>query len=223
MPSKSEGNVQIATSNLEVSSYFWIKSFDCWFAFLLYSNRKFAELYAESLTGAITPKQIEAKKLNLAIHGWIPLYDLKKVEENAKCLRSFDDTAYSGLFVFIMIERFAIENKHAIYDYAYAKPTTLETKDRLEKLMDELKTGADGLTFAFKSERATKVYYYQRILRPKEFKFLKEDLQSIQPGTKSMLTYEQFLPFNNQLHNDEGCVSVEDLPRFYKEKGRVTT
>ena len=100
------------------------------------------------------------------------------------------------------------------------KPITLEAVKKLEKVMSELQGSQDGQTFAFGSEKASDVYWYRHTAVSKEFKFLKEGSDREGPDTKGTLIYEQFLPFNNQNHNNSGCVAVKDLPRFYKNKGK---
>ena len=100
------------------------------------------------------------------------------------------------------------------------KPKPREAVKILEKLMSELQASQDGQTFAFGSEKASDVYWYRHTAVSKEFKFLKEGSDREGPDTKGTLIYEQFLPFNNQNHNNSGCVAVKDLPKFYKNKGK---
>lgn len=94
----------------------------------------------------------------------------------------------------------------------------MEATDILEKLFEELNTVADGQTFAFKDKKVSEVYYYLGLVVRGEFKFLTDG--PVQPDTESMLHYEQYLPFNNRQHTDEGCVPANDLPVFYKNKGK---
>ena len=84
--------------------------------------------------------------------------------------------------------------------------------------MDELETDEDGQTFAFESESAWDVYFFRGIVLPREFKFLKAGLGQVY--SNSILKYDLFLPFENKLHSDDNCVTVEHLPCFLRKKDK---
>ena len=141
---------------------------------------------------------------------------MKIVETKSKCLEIFERKAFSGRNVFSILKRLTKYNEYPIFD-ADSKPTSLEAIKILEKLFEKLKTSADA--FALKSERPWDVFFYKNIILPREFHFLTEGSDRVGPDTKSMFTYDQFLPFNTKDHVDQNCVPVEDLPLFYKNKG----
>ena len=87
--------------------------------------------------------------------------------------------------------------------------------------MDELKTGADGQTFALQWDTVYNIILYKKMFLAKQFKFLTEGIQGIRSDAKGMLIYDLVLPFNNALHSDEGCVPAEKLTVFYKEKESI--
>ena len=147
------------------------------------------------------------------------LYFLKDTERGADCLKSFTDTAYSGYGVFEILHRFAERNQTPyIVNEAHYTPGIRKQVAELAKLIDDIILG--NWQFALRYEGASYIHNAFAIFPPKEFKLLKEGRQGIQPDTKSMIIYDQLLPFNNPLHNDEGCVPVEQLPLFYKKKGK---
>ena len=88
----------------------------------------------------------------------------------------------------------------------------------LERLFEKLNTGADGQTFALKGELALRVYFFKRLILPREFKYQTDG--SVRPDTKIMANFDQLLSFNSDRHTDEGCNPVENLPLFYKNKGK---
>ena len=145
---------------------------------------------------------------------------------------------YSGSRVFANLERFSKYNACPIYDEAGIffwilvyrsrssnsllsiagfKPSVSEAIEIMERLFEKLKAASDGQTLALKEETAFDIYFKDGFVLQRDFKFLTDG--SVQPDTQSMAIYEQFLPFNSQLHTDEGCVPVKELPLFYKNKG----
>ena len=147
------------------------------------------------------------------------MYDIGITEKNSQCLKSFFQTASKGYYLFgLLSDSFFSSPFPEIVDYVGGTPSGTVLSALFEQLLEKLKTGAESdQTFAFKYESTYKVYYWKDIVLPREFKFLTEG--SVQPDTKSMLTYDQFFPFNNKNHVDTNCVPVEELPLFYKNKG----
>ena len=123
--------------------------------------------------------------------------------------------------VFGILEKVQRLNSPPRCDEDDCKPINPKAVKILEKVMSELQGSQDGQTFAFGSEKATDVYWHRQTVVSKELKFLKEGSDRVGPDTKGMLIYEQFLPFNNQNHNNSGCLTVKDLPSFYKNKGKL--
>ena len=148
---------------------------------------------------------------------WGPLYYIRQVERKSRCVETFEGKAYSGYNIFYNFYWVTNANNYPISDEADTKPTSSEAIKILEELFEKLKTGGTE-TFAFKSERPHDVFYYKEIVLPREFHFLTEGSDRVQPDTKSMLTYDQFLPFNNKNHVDKNCVPIEKLPWFYKDR-----
>lgn len=142
-------------------------------------------------------------------------------EDYPECLRSMEDCAYSGVALFDSLHSFFQFNKHPSLWQAAFKPTSLESTRWLAELMLKLKRSTNGSTFAFEFEEASLVLLHKAIVLPREFKFLSEG--PARPDTKSMLTYEMFLPFR-QTHkthkNNQRCVPADELPLFYKNKGK---
>ena len=173
-------------------------------------------MYTEDLANA-SPKDFADKTMELWGVAWGPFYRMKKEENESKCVESFEKIAWSGYSVFGDLEDMFVSNRHPNLLSAGATPDYLELKEMLEKLIDKLATTTDGQTFAFASENPFDVQNNRKIVIPKEFKFLREG-----PGSelKVRLIYDQFMPFNNEHHKEEGCVAAEDLPGFYKEKGK---
>ena len=180
-----------------------------------HSNRKFAEYFTEDLNKN-TADEIKNKALELGSNLWSPLHSMGKIE-TAKCVQAFEQKVNSGLGVFSALSEMIYYNGHPI-DEAGFKPNITEQIKMLDELMNEIHSGTDDQTFAFGYESGFEVYFFKSVLLPKEFKFLKEGLNA-GPGMKSMLTFDQIMPFNNKNHNDEPCVSVEELPLFYKRNG----
>ena len=185
-------------------------------SFSIFSNRKFAEIYTNDL-GAATAEELGHKRKELAIDYWIPLYDMARVEPSS-CVQTFKRITYSAYSVLGTLHRLAEYNGYPVNSEADYKPTDSKAIRALEDLFKELKTGADGQTFALKDLTVFDVYFERGFVQPIEFKFLTDS--SVQPDTKSMITYDQFLPFNSNQQSDEGCVLVEELPLFYKKKGK---
>ena len=185
------------------------------FAFLIQSNRKFAELYTNDLKDA-TADEFQYKRFELS-HYRRPLYKMKEVEPTSKCVKTFEQMIFSATRVFENFEEISKYNKYPIWGDDL-KPSSLEAIEILEKLFEKLNTAGDGQTFALKDEEAFKVYHRKALVLPKEFKFLTDG--SVQPDTESEFIYYQYLPFNSDRHTDEGCVPIEELSRFYKNKGR---
>ena len=142
-------------------------------------------------------------------YSYIPLSRLREVETNAKCLDIFTKKAARGSGVFETLQKMVDYNLYPIG--GSIEPTMIGGIKILEKLIEKLKTGTNGQTFAFKSERALDVYYYSGIVLPREFKFLGEG-----PDAKGVLTYNQYMPFHNERHVDENCFPVKNLPWFLK-------
>lgn len=191
--------------------------------FLSYSNRKLTELYTEDLKRltSATLKEIRKTVKEKALLEWIPLVEMKKIEPESKCLKIFEQKSLTGFRVSRVLKGL-LENNRPPFHAGDYEPSTNQPIENLEKLMNNLKTSNDQQTFALKSESASDVYWIKRMALPKEFKFLTEGHQEVRPDTKgsSILIYELYLPFNNALHTDKDCVSVEKLPLFYKSKGK---
>lgn len=184
------------------------KNLNCSFAFLVYSNHKFAEFYTD-LNDIF--KRLEDKMYIIHKDAYIPLSRLREVETNAKCLDIFTKKASRGSGVFETLQKMVDYNLYPIG--GGIEPTIPEGIKILEKLIEKLKTGTNGQTFAFKSERALDVYYYSGIVLPREFKFIGEGSDA-----KGVITYDQYMPFHNDHHVDENCVSVKNLPWFFKHQ-----
>lgn len=142
------------------------------------------------------------------------------MEPNVKCIKIFDDTAYSGANVFVDLKWLAKFNKCPTQDSAGFKPTSWELIKNLGKLLSELQYASDDQTLAFSWAHAEQLYFHRGFALLREFKFLKDDLGKVLPSTRSMINFEQFLPFHNKKHTDKNCVPVEELPLFYKTKGK---
>lgn len=164
-------------------------------------------------------KELESSK-ELRKGSWFPLRDIYFEEKNAECLKSMERIAYSGVALFMALEDFFDFNRHAVLPEAAFKPTKAETTRWLDKLMDRFEEDTDGPTFAFESEEAWQVLSNRKTILPRELKFLIEGEGRTGPNRKSMLTYELFLPFENKNPNKDRCVPVDDLPLFFKNKGR---
>ena len=195
----------------------WNPITNLFFVFIC-SNRKFAELYTEDLNGN-TEEEIDKKSFKI-LDAWDDLYQMEKKENKSKCVKSFERKAVIGLEVFEVLNRMTSYNWSPFSIYAAFRPDMDELIETLKKLMEKFTTRTGGQTFAFRHDNASEVYWHKEINVPREFKFLKKGSDQIGPKTKSMLTYEQFLPFNNQNHDNRGCVTAKDLPRFYKKKGK---
>lgn len=111
-------------------------------------------------------------------------------------------------------------NRHPLLDADFA-PTIFEALDRLEDLRKQFKTEKTrdqkyllGILFSAKN-----VFSYRGLVQPVEFKFLREGSGRAGPYTKSMFTFDLILPFEKDETQDENCVSVKDLPLFYRSKG----
>ena len=141
---------------------------------------------------------------------------MTRVEPTSKCVQTFERMVFFATNVFENLHDVSMRNSYPIWSGDF-KPTRTEAIRILERLFEKLNTGADGQTFALKGEQASEVFYRRELVLPGEFKFLTNG--PVQPETESMLTYEQYLPFNSDRHTDEGCVPLEKLPRFYKKKG----
>lgn len=186
------------------------------FAFFICSNRTFTELYSENLKNA-TAEEFGEKARRIAVDAWLPFRKMNGEENFIRCLEHFEQKASAAYYVFSTLERMFRFNSYPINDEADYKPTNTEAIETLGKLFDELKTGANGQTFALKSEKAFDFYFKDGFVLPREFKFLTEGPASLNKG---MITLDQYFPFNNQHHEDTNCVPVEKLPSFYKTKGK---
>lgn len=152
---------------------------------------------------------------------------MKKEERWAKCLQVFEAKTSRAINAFTTFERLSRYNSYPIHDGLndlfhpdfIFKPETLQLIKILEKLFRELSTSAGGQTFALKSDEPWSIYFKMGgFVFPGEFKFLTEG--RVQPDTKSLLTYDQYLPFYNADHSDKNCIPAKDLPLFYKNKGQ---
>lgn len=195
---------------------------DCWLIYFnsfysFNSNRKFAQLYTEDLTDA-TAKDFSDAENELFRVGWEPFYKMRKEEDEVQCVKTLFEVVKKGDSLFGYLERLYRLNWQPGSE-SNSSPTYLEAVDILAKLMDQLKINADGQTFAFAEENAEEVYECGLIL-PKKFKFLTKGLDRVGPRTRSMVIYDQFMPFNNKNHNEINCVTLDNLPRFYKDKGK---
>lgn len=174
-----------------------------------------AKFYNEHLNGA-GAEEFRSKRLELLNRVMEPLWALKRVERGANCLEALEEKAHGGHGVFESLDRMARKNRLPQYFLAYFEPSQSDGIARLEKLFEQYKTGGDLKNFALKSLVPYEVYVLA-LIRPGEFKFLTEG--SARPDTKSMFTYDHYLPFYNPEHTDEGCVRIKDLPAFFKNKG----
>ena len=152
------------------------------------------------------------------LHSYNPLVDIKIQEKNAKCLESFVQKVNSGRRIFYILENMFNYNWHPRQEETDFRPTISDAIEILENLMAKLNAAQDGQTFAFITNHASNVYWHKRIAAFGEFKFLKQGSDRIGPDTKSILFYDQLLPFNNANHSDHKCVAGKDLPDFYKYK-----
>ena len=183
------------------------------------SNRYFAESYTEKLKNA-TADEIENIQYKILRTFWKPLYDMKDTEPNAKCPVIFRRKISKGEGVFSELRRIQIRNLYPTNDEADMTPDSTELFEMFEKLFDDLKTDSDHQTFAFKSDDPMDVLFDAKIVLHREFKFLTEGSDQINADTKSMLVFDQLLPYYNKHHTDENCVPDADLPLFYKKKGK---
>ena len=187
------------------------------FVFLV-SNRKFVELYTEDLAGFPVDEHHE-KRIELGRIGMAPLFYLKEnIEHNAKCLPPFERTANSGWAVFETLDRFFVENKYSNHDdLADFEPTNRETLEELRELLSPRKASSHSQTFAFGA--AHYEVFFTELVLPIEFQFLKGGSDRLGPETRSMISFELLLPFNNRNGKEENCVPAKNLPWFYKNKG----
>lgn len=145
---------------------------------------------------------------------------MKKTEPNAQCPEIFKRKFLKGESVFSELGNIQKYNRYPGDDRADITPDSTESLEMFEKLFNELKTDSDDQTFAFKSDDPMDVLFDAQIVLQREFKFLAEGLDPINSDTKSILVFDQLLPFHNKKHTDENCVPVADLPPFYKNKGK---
>ena len=181
----------------------------------LHSNRKFAEFYTEDLM-ANSPREIEKKSLEIYRLGWRPLFTMRGAEGSSKCVESFERAASSGQGVLDVFEDLIVRNNPPMDIRANFKPAGHEMVQELQTVIEKLPTIAQGQKFAFKPYSAMEIYVGKQIAISKEFKFLKKS-----SGTKGTLVFDYLLPFNARNHADDNCVTVDDLPRFYKYKGKL--
>lgn len=123
-----------------------------------------------------------------------------------------ESTAYSGVALFLSLHDFFRSNLRPTIPEAAYKPTEEETLRWLDELIGKFKESTDESKFVFGTEPALLVLS-RKLLLAREFKFKS-------PDTKSMITYELFLPFEVRNQDNDRCVSVDDLPAFYKNKGK---
>ena len=150
-----------------------------------------------------------------------------KEEQNAKCIES--QKSELGNLLFKIFSAIYSSNFQMIYssDSEEITPQTtnlVEIVDMHKKLIDKIQGNSDGQTFAFESEsgdsfECIRKLLWQEIVLLRDLNFLNGSLNRVGPNTERILFYDQFLPFNNEPHNDEDCVPVKDLPPFYKNKG----
>lgn len=145
---------------------------------------------------------------------------MKETEPNAQCPVIFRRKIFKGISVFSLLNHIQKYNWYPGNDDADITPNSPESYEMFEKLFDKLKTDSDHQTFALKSDNPFDALFVTQIVLQREFKFLTEGSDRINADTKSMLIFNQFLPYYNKYHNDEHCVPVADLPLFYKKKGR---
>lgn len=180
------------------------------------SNRKFPELYTNDLNDA-TAEELGEKRYEVSKY-WSPLYRMIKVEPTSKCVETFERMIYSAYNLIETLEWVVNRNSYPVFDEAGFKPRVLDIIKTQEKLFEKLNNAGDGQTFALKDKTAFDVYFKWGFVLRKEFKFLTEG--SVQPDTESLLTHDQYLPFNNPHHSDKDCVLAKELPQFYKNKGK---
>ena len=180
------------------------------------SNHKFVEFYTKHLKSN-TAKEILNKELQLYLDVSYHLYQIRVRENEAKCVKSFEQKAYSGTKMVQLLSRMVNFNWYPHGREADFKPTASDAVEMLEKLIAKLKTSQGDQKFAFATETGWGIYT-KKIAVFKEFGFLKEGLEHVGPDMKSRLTYDQLLPFNNKNHNEANCVTAKDLPSFYKNK-----
>lgn len=223
-------------------------SFETDLLFFLSSNRKFLDLYTVDLEGA-TPEELQTRELDLRTSAWLPLRELTQKDSRAQCLWDYESrskvlkvikvdsqwlklmnswksfshltaTAFRGYSIFQDLERVVLTDRNAGYSDASYRPYTGDLVDQLKEWMEEVdRNGTDVQKFAFSWEKAGDIFTGKQIVLFRGFKFLTGDSGQVQSDTKSRLFSEHFLPFFNKNHTDENCVSVKDLPKFYKNKG----
>lgn len=146
---------------------------------------------------------------------WNPLFVMAGKENGSKCLNSFEKTVWAGFGVVKVLQKMFISNAYPTDYNADYKPTNSEAKEMLTKLMTKLNTSADDqVVFAFIRDDPSDVLFHKKIVIPKGFKFLRDAELKVQ------LSYEQFMPFGTEHHNNTNCVTAKDLPAFYKKKGK---
>ena len=186
-----------------------------------HSNRKFAELYTEGLIGN-TAEEIVKKKQTI-FGAWAPLHDMRRRENHAKCVESFERKAFTGYEIFGVLKEMMIHNRPPrYYEADNFRPTLSEEIAALDELIKKLKkNGTREQLCALYYETTWEVYWSRRLVLLRELMFLKVDSDQVGQDAKSMLVafYDQILPFGIKNHHDIGCVSAEDLPLFYKNRG----
>lgn len=198
------------------------------FFLFLCSNHKIAEFYTENLEKLTADEigQINGYLLHLSSQISRPLYEIEQEESLAKCVKHFHQKANSSWRLFDVFTEVINTNLSPDASSPFKKkidifkPTASEAIDILAKLMAKLETSQDGQAFAFGLSNAWDVYRGKKIAAFKEFKFLRGGSNFVGLDTRSMLIYDQLLPFNNMNHNDQNCVAFKDLPYFYTSKGR---
>ena len=147
----------------------------------------------------------------------LELYNLQKLEDKAQCVKDFRLKAMPGVGVFLVLDEMISHNRLPDNENANFRPTKAKLLEEFVPLIKKLNNNTEGQKFAFQSY-IEEGYYYTEIALLKEFKFLKEG--SVDPETKSMLTYDLIFPFNIKKHDDRSCVQVRNLTAFYKKKGK---
>ena len=188
------------------------------------SNRKFFELYTENLIHN-TPKEIKEKSSSLYNVGKRPLYQMMEIENGTKCLENFVQKANTGEDIMWVFQDLIAYNDFSMPEDESLKPARDELIQELKRLFEEINTVTGDQTSAFRSNRNdyyldfnNRIYVKINAAQLKEFKFLKDGSDGIGPDTKSMLTFDLLLPFNNPHHEDTNCVAAKDLPIFYRRK-----
>lgn len=164
--------------------------------------------------------EVLLKEIELWAAVFSPIFHIRQKELRSKCVDTFYRKMMSGKGL-LEILRYMLHLNLYPQKKSDFRPTISEAVEILKKLMEQLQADMDGKRFAFAyQDTALHIYWNKEIAVFRELKFLKENSNHVRPDTKSMLRYDQFLPFNNANHEDDNCVTAADLPEFYKNKGK---